>query len=112
MGPSPCLQYGAEPGAFELLNTIRFDRLQELEMLLAAAEAAAEGGQALDPGEATTLLQRSVAWSKTDCLEVGGESVVDGTATAAEPCCSCLQCIVQQRHPSMTCDPPTTATLI
>ena len=42
-------------------------------MLLAAAEAAAEGGQALDPGEAATLLQRSVAWSKADCLEVGWE---------------------------------------
>ncbi|PRW33529.1 ankyrin repeat [Chlorella sorokiniana] len=64
------LQYGAEADAYSILNAIRFGRVEELTLLLAAAEAAAEGGEALEPGEVATLLQRTVMWSQADCLEV------------------------------------------
>lgn len=73
------LQYGADPEAYDILNATRFGRLTKLKLLLAAAAAAAEGGQALELGDAATLLQRAVAWDRADCLEVGGGTAVART---------------------------------
>lgn len=82
---SPHPQHGAAPEAYDLLSAIRFVRPEELRLLLAAAEAEAEGGQALEPAEAATLLLKTVAWSRADCLEVCRVGMGRGVVTASLP---------------------------
>lgn len=63
-------QHDAPVDPYDVLNAIRASQPAELQQLMEARAAAAEGGQPFDAQDAAVLLLKAVSWDRADCLEV------------------------------------------